>query len=49
MRPAEREEAASMFRALNGMQPFTVEDALSFGLMGWNIRCNRCGSRPKVD
>lgn len=38
------EERAAVFRALDGMRPLTVEEALDFGLLGWNIRCNRCGS-----
>jgi hypothetical protein len=43
-RLVEVEEAATVFRALNDNRPLTVEEALDFGLHGWNLRCNRCGS-----
>lgn len=42
--PAEREAAAATFRALNDNRPLTIEEALDFGLLGSNLRCNRCGS-----
>lgn len=40
----EIEQAAAVFRALNGNRPLSMDEALDFGLTGWNLRCNRCGS-----
>lgn len=42
--PQEREQAAATFRALQDDRPLTLEEALDFGLLGWNLRCGRCGS-----
>lgn len=41
---AEREAAAATFRALENNRALTMEEALDFGLMGWNLRCTLCGS-----
>ena len=38
------EMAAEVFRGLSDGAPLSIEEALDFGVQGWNLRCNRCGS-----